>query len=210
MFFTCDQGRPSPGAAFFRQARRLGTDARFEARRVHAAISADEWQALSSTTYSSRTRLRSYRLCSPGGSCQKFWQARSVADYGLVAPKFLEFKADDGTMLYGELLLPANATGKMPLLINVYGGPAGQTRDERVGRHHRTLSPVAGRKGYAIFSVDNRGTPNRDLKFQAAPATSSAASNSKISSPRSINSYPSTRNSIQSASQSGDGPTADP
>ena len=32
--------------------------------------------------------------------------ARWIAEYGLRAPKYLEFKADDGTILYGRLLLP--------------------------------------------------------------------------------------------------------
>ena len=51
-----------------------------------------------------------------------------MADYGLVAPKFLEFKADDGTTLYGQLLLPPKArpAGKIPLIVYVYGGPAAQ------------------------------------------------------------------------------------
>ena len=44
-------------------------------------------------------------------------------------PKFLEFKADDGTTLYGRLLLPpdAPASGKIPVIVNIYGGPAAQT-----------------------------------------------------------------------------------
>ena len=57
------------------------------------------------------------------------WQARDeVAEYGLRAPKFLEFKAEDGTTLYGRFLLPpeAPASGKIPLIVNIYGGPAAQ------------------------------------------------------------------------------------
>ena len=52
----------------------------------------------------------------------------TIAEYGLRAPKYLEFKADDGTMLYGRLLLPpdAPASGKIPLIVNIYGGPAAQ------------------------------------------------------------------------------------
>ncbi len=57
------------------------------------------------------------------------WKARNaIAEYGLRAPKYLEFKADDGTTLYGRLLLPADApaSGKIPLIVNIYGGPAAQ------------------------------------------------------------------------------------
>jgi dipeptidyl-peptidase-4 len=92
-----------------------------------------------------------------------------VEDYGLIAPKYLEFKADDGTTLYGQLFLPpGEPAGKIPLIINVYGGPAAQlVRDSwegTTGFFHQILL----QKGFAIFSVDNRGTPNRDRKFQTA------------------------------------------
>src|SRR6266481_8323204 len=68
-------------------------------------------------------------VCAAGGSCQKIWEARSVSEYGLVAPKDLEFKADDGTVLYGSLLLPpkVNTSQKLSLIVYIYGGPAGQT-----------------------------------------------------------------------------------
>ena len=71
----------------------------------------------------------SITLCAVGGACNPVWEARNaIAEYGLRAPKYLEFKADDGTVLYGRLLLPpdAPASGKIPLIINIYGGPAAQ------------------------------------------------------------------------------------
>jgi dipeptidyl-peptidase-4 len=109
-------------------------------------------------------------VCSPGSPCQTVWESRSVADFALTAPKFLEFKADDGTTLYGQFLLPPEAPGsaKIPLIVEVYGGPAAQVVRNGwigpVGLFHQILA----RRGFAIFSVDNRGTPGRDRKFQAA------------------------------------------
>jgi dipeptidyl-peptidase 4 len=109
-------------------------------------------------------------VCAPGNSCKTVWDSRSVVDFALIAPTFLNFKADDGTTLYGELLLPADAApgGKIPLIVNVYGGPAGQVVLNgwigTTGLFHQLLA----RRGYAIFSVDNRGTPGRDRKFQTA------------------------------------------
>src|SRR5229473_2453723 len=96
-------------------------------------------------------------ICSRGNSCKTVWDSRSVVDYGLIAPKFLDFKADDDTTLRGELLLPANVAldAKIPLIVNVYGGPAGQlVRNEWIGTtglFHQLLA----RRGCAIFSVDN-------------------------------------------------------
>jgi dipeptidyl-peptidase-4 len=114
-----------------------------------------------------------WRFCTAGGNCEKLWDSRSVDDYALTAPKFLEFKADDGTTLYGELLLPPETTSnKIPLIVNIYGGPAAQlVRNTWIedwtgssGLFHQILA----RRGFAIFTVDNRGTPARDRKFMTA------------------------------------------
>jgi len=107
-------------------------------------------------------------LCEVGGECHPVWKAHNeIAEYGLRAPKYLEFKADDGTTLYGRLLLPpdAPANGRIPLIINIYGGPAAQMVRKDVPS---AFDEILARKGFAIFAVDNRGTPGRDKKFQTA------------------------------------------
>ena len=112
-------------------------------------------------------------ICSTDNTCKNVWKSRSVDDYKLTAPQFLEFKADDGTTLYGQLLLPPESTpGKIPLIVNIYGGPAAQlVRNSWIenwtgssGLFHQLLS----QRGFAIFTVDNRGTPARDRKFMTA------------------------------------------
>jgi len=109
-------------------------------------------------------------VCAAGGTCNPIWESRSVADYGLIPAKFLEFKADDGTVLYGSLILPPDAEpgAKVPVIDYIYGGPAGQTVrnawEGTTGLFHQMLA----KEGFAIFSVDNRGTPNRGKKFSAA------------------------------------------
>jgi dipeptidyl-peptidase-4 len=108
-------------------------------------------------------------LCGAGGGrCTPVWEARNeIAEYGLHAPKYLELKADDGTTLYGQLLLPPNppASGKIPLIVNIYGGPAAQLVQKGVPD---PFDEILARKGFAVFAVDNRGTPGRDRKFQTA------------------------------------------
>jgi dipeptidyl-peptidase 4 len=111
-----------------------------------------------------------FSACGTDGACKSMWEPRSVEGYGLRSPKMLEFQAEDGTKLYGSLLLPpVGATGnKVPLIIYVYGGPAEQLVRNRwagaTGLFHQRLA----QEGFAIFTVDNRGTPNRDRKFQTA------------------------------------------
>ena len=108
-------------------------------------------------------------ICATAGGCKHIWASRSMADYDLIPPKFLDFQADDGTKLYGELLMPDNASqGKIPLVVYIYGGPADQTVlnawPEEGGLFHEILV----HQGYAVFTVDNRGTPGRDRKFQTS------------------------------------------
>jgi dipeptidyl-peptidase-4 len=107
-------------------------------------------------------------VCNVGGPCNPLWKGNDeITEYGLRAPKYLEFKADDGTTLYGRLLLPPEGatSGKIPLVINIYGGPAAQMVTKSVPS---AFDEILARRGFAIFAVDNRGTPGRDRKFQTA------------------------------------------
>ena len=123
-------------------------------------------QYFSSTLTPPRTSL-----CATGGTCHPMWEAHNpVAEYGLRAPKFMEFKAEDGTTLYGRLLLPPNAPAdaKIPLIVDIYGGPAAQTVLKGWSGGGLAFDEILARDGFAIFSVDNRGTPGRDRKFETA------------------------------------------
>jgi dipeptidyl-peptidase-4 len=113
-------------------------------------------------------------ICNPDGSCKTVWNSRSVDDYGLTEPDFLEFKADDGTVLYGKLVLPpdSSSTAKIPLIVNIYGGPAAQLvtdswSEDWVGAS-ALFQQFQAQRGFAVFTLDNRGTPARDRKFMTA------------------------------------------
>jgi dipeptidyl-peptidase-4 len=109
-------------------------------------------------------------VCAPGGACHKIWEAHSIAEYAPIAPKMLEFKADDSTVLYGYLILPRHteAGQKIPLIIHTYAGPAGQNVHDAWGETNALFHQMLANEGFAIFSVDNRGTPKRGKKFSAA------------------------------------------
>jgi dipeptidyl-peptidase-4 len=108
--------------------------------------------------------------CASDGICKEVWNSRTVDNFALTAPKFLEFKADDGTTLHGELLLPPEgmAQGHIPLVVYIYGGPAEQVVRNKWAGTGGLFDQVLAKEGFAIFSVDNRGTPNRDRRFQVA------------------------------------------
>jgi len=109
-------------------------------------------------------------LCTAAAMCRDIWDSRSVNDFELIPPKLLDFKADDGTTLYGELLLPpAGSSGdRIPLVVYIYGGPAAQVVKNAWGGTTFLFHELLAKNGFAVFSVDNRGTPNRDRKFQTA------------------------------------------
>ncbi len=103
-------------------------------------------------------------------ACHEIWAGRSVAQYDFIAPKQLEFKADDGTLLYGYLTLPPNAesNAKLPMIVEIYGGPWGQLVQDQWTGGNGLFHQMLAKEGFAIFSVDNRGTPNRGRKFSTA------------------------------------------
>jgi dipeptidyl-peptidase-4 len=121
-------------------------------------------------TYSATLTPPRISVCTIGDACQKIWEARDVSALNLIPPKMLEFKADDGTVLYGYLILPRNADAnqKIPLIVYIYGGPAGQTVQNAWGGTNALFHQLLANEGFAIFSVDNRGTPNRGKKFSTA------------------------------------------
>ena len=134
---------------------------------IHSGNFSDDGKHYTHTFFGPHTAT-TITLCVVGGECSPVWKARdAITEYGLRAPRYLEFKADDGTTLYGRLLLPPGAAdgGKIPLIVNIYGGPAAQM--VRKGAPD-PFDEILSRKGFAVFAVDNRGTPGRDRKFQTA------------------------------------------
>ena len=125
-------------------------------------------------TFSTATAPPRLLSCVVGGDCTPVWESRSVEEYDLTPPKFLGFKADDDTVLYAELVLPPPEVAKehLPVIVHVYGGPAAalvQNAWGASGSHSDDLFlQMMAKKGFAIFTVDNRGTPGRDRKFQTA------------------------------------------
>jgi dipeptidyl-peptidase 4 len=167
VFFEANKDDPRQTHIFSVQLDGSGFKALTTEEGQHYASFSDDGKHYTHTYVGPKTAPTT-TLCAVGGSCLPFWKARdAVAEYGLREPNFLEFKADDGTLLYGRLLLPPEGTvsGKIPLIVNIYGGPAAQT--VRKGMPD-AFDEILSRKGFAIFSVDNRGTPGRDKKFQTA------------------------------------------
>jgi dipeptidyl-peptidase 4 len=167
VFFNSNQGDPRQRHIFSAKLDGSGLQQLTHDEGLNFAAFSDDGKHYEQTFAGSATAPR-ISLCTVGGACAPVWQARDeIAEYGLRAPKFLEFKAEDGTTLYGRLLLPpdAQAGAKIPLIVDIYGGPGGQMVLKGAPN---PFDEILARKGFAIFSVDNRGTPGRDRKFATA------------------------------------------
>jgi dipeptidyl-peptidase-4 len=169
VYFTSNQDDPRRRGVF--SVRLDGSDARkiSQSDGWHTASFSDDGKHWLDR-YSNASTPPRWSLCGgDGGACSTVWESRGVADYGLVPQKFLEFKADDGTTLYGQLLLPPNApSGKIPLVTYVYSGPAAQVVTDEWDATTFLFHEYLRQKGFAVFSVDNRGTPNRGRTFSAS------------------------------------------
>jgi dipeptidyl-peptidase-4 len=173
VFFTANQGDPRQEKLFSVKldgSAMQGLSAEDGSSYVHFAEDGKHFVEMHSATMTP-PRIS---VCAPGGACQKIWEGRSVADYGLIAPQPVELKAEDGTVLYGELLLPrhsgaeqTDAGQKIPLIVHIYGEPGAQTVQDAWGGGTALFHQMLANDGFAIFSVDNRGTPNRGKKFAA-------------------------------------------
>lgn len=101
--------------------------------------------------------------------CDVFWKSKAIDAYKLRPPEFVDFKAEDGTVLHGLIYLPPpESSRKAPLLNNPYGGPHGQVVRNQWGRTDFFFNELLARDGIAVLQVDNRGMGSRGKKFAAA------------------------------------------
>lgn len=136
---------------------------------THAADFDPKNSAYYVDNHSALTTPPSLSLCTIDGHCNAFWKPRSIESYNLLTPRFVDFKAADGTTtLEGVILLPESgpmiANGKAPLILNPYGGPGAQEVRDAWGSIG-FFDQVLARQGFAILKVDNRGMANRGKAF---------------------------------------------
>ena len=167
VFFSSDKGDPRQRHIFSVKLDGSGMQRLTNDEGMFSADFSDDGKHYQQT-FVSPTASKQISLCTVDAACAPVWQAHNdIAEYGLRAPQYLEFKASDGTTLYGRILLPPDppVSGKIPLIVNIYGGPAGQMV---LKGSPSPFDEILARDGFAVFAVDNRGTPGRDRKFQTA------------------------------------------
>jgi dipeptidyl aminopeptidase/acylaminoacyl peptidase len=90
----------------------------------------------------------------------------------LVPPEQVIFKAADGTEIHGQLFKPANASGKLPALVFMHGGPM---RQMLLGWHYLyyyhnsyAMNQYLASRGYMVLSVNYRSGIGYGRAFRLA------------------------------------------
>jgi len=93
-----------------------------------------------------------------------------LKDYDRPEIKNITLKADDGTPLYGKLVLPINfdKNKKYPVIVYLYNGPNVQLVHNSFPESGNLWYEYMAQKGYIVFTMDGRGSWNRGLKFEQA------------------------------------------
>jgi dipeptidyl-peptidase-4 len=75
--------------------------------------------------------------------------------------EFFKVDAGDGVVVDGWMIKPADfdPSKKYPVLVNIYGEPAGQTTLDRWGGNGELVHRYIASLGYLVVSFDNSGTP---------------------------------------------------
>ena len=94
---------------------------------------------------------------------------------GLCVPEITSFYSTDGVLLYAAIYASEetrSANQPRPLVVGVYGGPGFQSITSTWSQTVDMRAQYLAQQGYVVLNVDNRGSSNRGLAFEAPIARS--------------------------------------
>ena len=96
--------------------------------------------------------------------------SNTLAEYNRPQIRKVELKADDGTPLYGKIILPLNfdSTKKYPVVVYLYNGPHVQLVKNTFPASGNLWYEYMAQHGYIMFVMDGRGSSNRGRAFEQA------------------------------------------
>ncbi len=93
-----------------------------------------------------------------------------AATLGLQIPEIVTLAAPEGDEpLYGLVYLPPHRQpgAKYPVVVSVYGGPHAQRAIDEWSSTVDLRAQYLAQRGFVVFKLDNRGSANRGLAFEA-------------------------------------------
>ncbi|MGA7912973.1 MAG: DPP IV N-terminal domain-containing protein [Candidatus Dormiibacterota bacterium] len=118
-------------------------------------------------TYDSRRQPPSCVLRRPDGSAIWTIHDATAIDVRLPPPELHAFENADGVMLHTAVYRPA-ASGKRPVIVDVYGGPHVQTVTDSWALTANLRAQLLAANGFVVLRVDNRGSNRRGVAFESA------------------------------------------
>ena len=99
----------------------------------------------------------------PGHPYHPYAADHAPTEFGTLA-------AADGQTLHYALMRPRNLEPgrRYPVIVDVYGGPAFQNVTDRWAGTLDLFYQLLARDGYLVFTLDNRGSGERGVRFEAA------------------------------------------
>lgn len=83
-----------------------------------------------------------------------------VSAWALATPERVAFTSRDGLEIEGWLYLPPSRNGRVPLLLNIHGGPHGM-----FGYSFDPLTQAYAARGYAVLALNPRGSSGYGQRF---------------------------------------------
>lgn len=138
---------------------------------VHNALSSEDGRYVFDT-YSAAgvPKVSLVRATSGNFSKVLLEAANTLADYDRPEIRNVVLKANDGTPLYGKLILPVgfDSTRKYPVIVYLYNGPHVQLVKNSFPESGNLWYEYMAQRGYVVFTMDGRGSANRGRKFEQA------------------------------------------
>ena len=138
---------------------------------VHTVIASDDGAFL----YDSYTAAGVPKICLVRSTQNSFSKllleaSNTLKDYDRPEIKNITLKADDGTPLYGKLILPTdfNSNKKYPVVVYLYNGPHVQLIKNTFPESGNLWYEYMAQRGYIVFTMDGRGSANRGRDFEQA------------------------------------------
>lgn len=138
---------------------------------MHSAVLSKDG-SLIYDSYSNATTPRSLNIINTQTLESKniFTSENPLKSYKRPEIKNVTLKADDGTPLYGKLILPTdfNPAIKYPVIVYLYNGPHLQLVTNSFPESGNLWYEYMAQNGYIVFTMDGRGSSNRGLAFEQA------------------------------------------
>lgn len=138
---------------------------------VHNVVANENGSYILDVYSSSKTPRKAIVRSTDGKSAQVLLNAPDpLADYDRAKVKNITLKADDGTKLYGKLILPSDfdSSKKYPVIVYLYNGPHVQLVRNSYPASGNLWYEYLTQHGYIVFTMDGRGSSNRGMKFEQA------------------------------------------